>query len=199
MAGRLRARRGDHSSGTPVAGRLKQPTRTTGPPDGPRGGGEPPRASLLFGFAPGGACHAADVAADAVRSYRTLSPLPLAFPLRETQRAVCFLWRFPWGRPRRTLSGAVSVWSPDFPLLAKAAVARPTGRRHLRSQRLRVKGGALGQRLLHEPARAGLDGVLQPLEEHIARQARRESPAGTRSPPSLAGAGSRAAPRTGRC
>src|SRR6266436_6638538 len=34
------------------------------------------RASLLFGFAPGGACHAADVAARAVRSYRTLSPLP---------------------------------------------------------------------------------------------------------------------------
>src|ERR1700733_1887431 len=34
------------------------------------------RVSLLFGFAPGGACHAADVAACAVRSYRTLSPLP---------------------------------------------------------------------------------------------------------------------------
>jgi hypothetical protein len=30
----------------------------------------------LFGLAPGGVCHAADVAADAVRSYRTLSPLP---------------------------------------------------------------------------------------------------------------------------
>ncbi len=29
--------------------------------------------------------------------------------------AVCFLWRCPWGCPRRTLSGAVSPWSPDFP------------------------------------------------------------------------------------
>ena len=29
--------------------------------------------------------------------------------------AVCFLWRYPWGHPRRTLSGAVSPWSPDFP------------------------------------------------------------------------------------
>src|SRR6516225_9469335 len=38
------------------------------------------RAWLLFGFAPGGACHAADVAARAVRSYRTLSPLPDAWP-----------------------------------------------------------------------------------------------------------------------
>ena len=43
-------------------------------------------------------------------------------PYRETGpygpegAAVYFLWRFPWGRPRRTLSGAVSPWSPDFPL-----------------------------------------------------------------------------------
>ena len=35
-------------------------------------------ASSLFGLAPGGACHAASVAGDAVRSYRTLSPLPCA-------------------------------------------------------------------------------------------------------------------------
>ena len=84
------------------------------------------RVSLLFGFAPGGACHAADVTARAVRSYRTLSPLPsrvAAFWARDP--AVCFLWRFPWGRPRRTLSGAVSVWSPDFPPLFRR---RPSGR-----------------------------------------------------------------------
>jgi len=31
--------------------------------------------------------------------------------------AVCFLWHFPWGRPRRTLSGTVFPWSPDFPHL----------------------------------------------------------------------------------
>ena len=29
--------------------------------------------------------------------------------------AVCFLWHCPWGRPRRTLSGTVLPWSPDFP------------------------------------------------------------------------------------
>ena len=29
--------------------------------------------------------------------------------------AVCFLWHFPWGCPRRTLSGTVFPWSPDFP------------------------------------------------------------------------------------
>jgi len=45
---------------------------------GPRTGPEAPKrpASLLFDLAPGGACRAADVAADAVRSCRTLSPLP---------------------------------------------------------------------------------------------------------------------------
>ena len=76
------------------------------------------RASLLFGFAPGGACRAADVAARAVRSYRTLSPLPGRFlGLAARAPAVCFLWRFPWGFPRRTLSGAASAWSPDFPPL----------------------------------------------------------------------------------
>jgi len=33
-------------------------------------------APSLFGLAPGGVCRAADVAAGAVRSYRTISPLP---------------------------------------------------------------------------------------------------------------------------
>jgi len=66
----------------------------------------------LFGLAPGGVCRAAGVAAGAVRSYRTFSPLP-----RCTQRAaaVCSLWHFPWARARRTLSGTACPWSPDFP------------------------------------------------------------------------------------
>ena len=69
-------------------------------------------APPLFGLAPGGVCRAADVAAGAVRSYRTVSPLPQA-----TQRpaAVCSLWHFPWARARRTLSGTARPWSPDFP------------------------------------------------------------------------------------
>ena len=29
--------------------------------------------------------------------------------------AVCFLWHFPWGRPRRPLAATVDPWSPDFP------------------------------------------------------------------------------------
>lgn len=35
--------------------------------------------------------------------------------LAADRRAVCSLWHFPWGCPRRTLSGAMFPWSPDFP------------------------------------------------------------------------------------
>src|SRR5262249_52889766 len=77
----------------------------------------------LFGLAPGGVCRAACVAADAVRSYRTVSPLPACrsfiLPRKRRRlgrgRAVCSLWHFPWARARRTLSGTACPWSPDFP------------------------------------------------------------------------------------
>src|SRR5688572_9014716 len=62
-----------HSSGTRVATRLKQPTR--GPPRVAVGGLI--RPALLFGLAPDGVFPAATVASDAVRSYRTFSPLPV--------------------------------------------------------------------------------------------------------------------------
>jgi len=67
----------------------------------------------LFGLAPGGVCLAAAVAGSAVRSCRTISPLPAHQPKRT--RAVSFLWHCPWGRPRRVLPGTVFPWSPDFP------------------------------------------------------------------------------------
>ena len=46
----------------------------------------------LFGFAPGGVYRAASVASRAVRSYRTLSPLPRN---EEIAVEVCFLWHCP--------------------------------------------------------------------------------------------------------
>jgi len=79
-------------------------TRLASPKAGP-----PP----LLGLAPGGVCRAASVAGRAVRSYRTLSPLPAEG--RTPGPAVCFLWHFPWGCPRRVLPGTVFPWSPDFP------------------------------------------------------------------------------------
>ncbi len=86
--------------------------RPSGCQPGPSGAEDAPAcaARSLFGIAPGGACRAASVASRAVRSYRTVSPLP---PQAE---AVSSLWRCPWGCPRRALPGTVSSWSPDFPL-----------------------------------------------------------------------------------
>src|SRR5690606_30197418 len=66
------------------------------------------------------------------RPYSVLLPvgftLPLPLPvarwaltppfhpyLAASGEAVCFLWHFPWGRPRRLLAGTVFPWSPDFP------------------------------------------------------------------------------------
>ena len=54
-------------------------------------------------------------------------PYPVLLPCGGENEAVCFLWRFPWGYPRRTLSGAVSPWSPDFPPRVSTAAVQPTG------------------------------------------------------------------------
>ena len=55
--------------------------------------------------------------------------LPHPFTLTpDGSGAVCFLWHCPWGRPRRTLSGTVSPWSPDFPPRMLARPERPPGR-----------------------------------------------------------------------
>ena len=122
----------DHSSGTPVARRLKQPTRATTRKHRCR----LPGVSPLFGLAPGGVCHAASVAGRAVSSYPTVSPLPSW----RTRQAVCFLWHFPWGRPRRVLPGTVFPWSPDFPPLGanRRAAIRPSGLYKLSAMARRV-------------------------------------------------------------
>jgi hypothetical protein len=62
-----------------------------GSPCGPHVAAFKPPASL-FGLAPGGVCRAADVATRAVRSYRTISPLPA--PLARHLGGI-FLLHFP--------------------------------------------------------------------------------------------------------
>ena len=128
--GRSRPRpRDGHSSRAAVTGRLEQPTRATARR----------RAEGLSAFG---------------RPYSVLLPAGLAMPLasprercaltapfhpcRTRRAAVCFLWRFPWGRPRRTLSGAVSPWSPDFPP-REARGGHPAGWRHW-DRRARTEG-----------------------------------------------------------
>jgi len=101
----------DYSSSAAVAGNVEQPTRTSVQDRTCRAR----RRVSLHGLAPDGVYHARPVAGPAVRSYRTFSPLP---EIRCRGRAVCFLWHFPWGRPRRALPGILILWSPDFPLPA---------------------------------------------------------------------------------
>ncbi len=53
--------------------------------------------------------------------------LPHRFTLTSGEpSAVCFLWHYPWGRPRRPLAGTAFPWSPDFPPASKPASGRPT-------------------------------------------------------------------------
>ncbi len=121
----------DHSSGTSVAGRLTRPTRAaaaetrlagTGP-EGPAG--RPP----LCGLAPGGVYHAAAVAGSAVRSYRTLSPLPAAaFDGGRRRSALCgtFPGVAPAGRyPAPCFRGA-RTFLPSAPK-GRGAAIQPSG------------------------------------------------------------------------
>ena len=83
------------------------------------------RASLLFGFAPGGACLAADVAADAVRSCRTLSPLPAKgrrFAFCGAVPEIALAGRYPAPCPH----GARTFLRP------KATAVRPAGGANMR-------------------------------------------------------------------
>ena len=104
--------RDGHSSGTSVAGRLTQPTRAAGVETVPELLAPRRPYSVLL---PVGFTMPDPVAGSAVGSYPTLSPLPCAPQHELPRQAVCFLWHFPWGCPRRALPGTVSPWSPDFP------------------------------------------------------------------------------------
>jgi len=53
----------------------------------------------LFGLAPRGVYPAGEIAPAAVRSYRTISPLPRRDRLGPLNGAVSFLWHFPYPFP----------------------------------------------------------------------------------------------------
>jgi len=157
-------RRDGHSSGTPVAGRLEQPTRATRPTD------EAPRrprarASLLFGLAPGGACRAADVAARAVRSCRTLSPLPLRRTLRPVAEGGLLSVALSLGSPPPDVIRRRIRMEPGLSS-ALAAAVRPTGETGLGGRGRGGQGESVGVRfgrLGSNPIRlTGFD-VMHPL------------------------------------
>jgi hypothetical protein len=90
-----------HSSGTFVAERLARPTRAAARKARPAARLSPHRLPLLLGLAPGGVYPAAAVAGGAVRSYRTISPLPPAGPTNGTgwARRYVFCGTFPGVAP----------------------------------------------------------------------------------------------------
>jgi hypothetical protein len=112
--------RDDHSSGTPIAERLLQPTRAAAwKPARPHLSAKP--VPPLFGLAPGGVCPAAPVASRAVRSYRTLSPL-----LRTDPQRFAFCGTFPGVAPAGRYPAPCLHGARTF-LCGEAAVIRPTG------------------------------------------------------------------------
>src|SRR5947209_6893030 len=151
--------RDGHSSGTPVTRRLQQPTRTTGPRHKSHGSR---RAPSLFGLAPGGVCRAASVAGSAVRSYRTVSPLPSAeaewrsllcgtFPGLRRRLAPALS---PAGRyPAPHVHGARTFLPRRLSALARAA-ARPTDV---------IDVGVFRSELNDVPATPLTDGAMSPL------------------------------------
>ena len=65
------------------------------------------RNDSLFGLAPGGVYPAKPVTSLAVRSYRTISPLPAT-------QAVSFLWHFPSAHAARALPGTLPCGARTF-------------------------------------------------------------------------------------
>ena len=122
-----RAYGGDHVSTAYVTISLQQPTREPWPgrpfpnvTTHPRKRLSPCKAEqavrrvLLFGLAPGDAYPAIHVAADAVGSYPTISPLPRTHPRMITGRFVFCGAHV--GLLRLGVTQHPALWSPDFPL-----------------------------------------------------------------------------------
>ena len=83
------------------------PSLLTGSSSLPGDLGRAVRNASLFGLAPCGVLPAIRDATNAVRSYRTFSPLPRLRAYRRYGEAVCFLCHFPSGHPDRPLAGAL--------------------------------------------------------------------------------------------
>src|SRR4051812_15608791 len=79
------------------------------------------------------------VTAAPVRSYRTLSPLPVRDSRAAAPSAVCSLRHFPAGFPGGALPTALALWCPDFPRrLLSLSPRLPSSRR----TRVALKGGS---------------------------------------------------------
>ncbi len=78
----------------------------------------------LFGLAPGGVYPATPVTRRAVRSYRTISPLPAA-PCGSTTGGI-FSVALSMGSRPPGVTWHLALWSPDFPPRLRGATVWPT-------------------------------------------------------------------------
>ncbi len=112
---------------------------------------------------------------------RNAAPVPSRpWPIRRNGRAVravCFLWHFPWGRPRRSLTGTVLPWSPDFPPSHArdmpenaTATAQPSGPRVLRPD------GGPGQAARRDDAPVGASRQIRAMPPNENREPGGPSP-----------------------
>ena len=104
--------RDGHSSGTTFARCLEQPTRTASltSPCGVIASQRTTRVAV-----PIRSCSRCGLPCR-FRCRTRGALLPHLFTLAPSEeKAVRSLWHFPWGHPRRMLSGTVCRWSPDFP------------------------------------------------------------------------------------
>ena len=87
-------------------------------------------APFLFGLAPGGVCRAAGVAASAVRSYRTVSPLPRQLRNAPRRSVLCgtFPELAPAGRYPAPIVHGARTFPPRQPFGFAGAAVRPTDR-----------------------------------------------------------------------
>ena len=131
-----------------------RPVRTRPEPDGARARAVPIRSCSRWGLP----CRR--VAAGAVRSYRTLSPLPRRYA---TAGAVCFLLHFPWGCARRTLSGTAvrgaRTFLPHHLSASVRAAVRPTD--DLEMARRGCSGGVKPPTGTAPPSSSSLEGLVR--------------------------------------
>jgi hypothetical protein len=130
----------------------------------------------LLGLAPGGVCRAGDVAIAAVRSYRTISPLPapaIDGGSRDVSaavgRAVSFLWHCPCRAAQCGSTVGVThhrdsvvLGLSSSPTSGEAAFRRPTCRDYTGQSRFAIHDFRGGRRFLAAVARAGIMGSSWP-------------------------------------
>jgi len=155
--------------------------------------GDPPERPSLFGLAPSGVCPATDITARAVRSYRTISPLPAAKATGGMFSVALSLRSPPPDVIRHSVSMEPGLSSIDCGEPQPTAAIRPSGQGTMVPRRYGVKRQRMsglrwqksGRRFLDQarrqcaPAGSGAGKQRPHLQVHDRRTARQRPVLGT--------------------